>query len=71
MFQKRDLLVKQVIKNKVRIQGRMQMLICFAVIHVFESLTEGFRSWEYRIRYQLDLLYILNCSNPKKVNFLS
>ena len=38
----------------------------FSVIHVFESLIEGFRSWEYRIRYQIDLLYILNCSNPKQ-----
>ena len=41
----------------------------FAVFHVFKSLIEGFRSWEYRIRYQLDLLYILNCSNPKNVSF--
>ena len=41
----------------------------FTVFHVFKSLIEGFRSWEYRIRYQLDLLYNLNCSNPKKVNF--
>ena len=41
----------------------------FTVFHVFKSLIEGFRSWEYRIRYQLDLLYILNLSNPKKVQF--
>ena len=40
-----------------------------AVIHVFESLIEGFRSWEYRIRYQIDLLYILNFSNLKKIGF--
>ena len=39
----------------------------FAVIHVFESLIEGFRSWEYRILYQIDLLYTLNFSNPKKI----
>ena len=37
----------------------------FIVSHVFKSLIEGFRSWEYRIRYQIDLLYILNCSNPQ------
>ena len=36
---------------------------------VFESLIEGFRSWEYRIRYQIDLLYILNCSNTNNVFF--
>ena len=53
----------------MRIQGRMQIFSFFSVIHVFESLIEGFRSWEYRIRYQLDLLYILNFSNPKKVHF--
>ena len=68
MLQKCNLLVNKVVENKLRIQGRMHFQL-FEAIHVFESLIEGFRSCEYRIRYQIDLLYILNFSNPKKVKF--
>ena len=59
-------------QNKFRVEfGPKVVCIClfFTVLHVFLSLIKGFRSWEYRIRYQLDLLYNLNLSNPKKVNF--
>ena len=38
-------------------------------LKVFESLIEGFRSWEYRIRYQLDLLYILIFQIPRRLIF--
>ena len=68
-FQKRDLLVKKSCRKQAANPRSHANVQSFAVIHVFESLIEGFRSWEYRSGYQLDLLYILNFSNPKKVNF--
>ena len=33
-----------------------------------KGLIDGFRSWECRNRHQIDLLYNLNLSNPKKVH---
>ena len=40
----------------------------FVVNRVFEKEIDGFRSWECRNRHHMDLLYILICSNPKKVH---
>ena len=40
----------------------------FSVNRVFEKEIDGFRSWECRNRHHMDLLYILNFSNPKKVH---
>ena len=54
--------------DKLRIRGRMQFFMFLAVIHVFESLIDGFRSWECRNRRQTDLLYIFDLPNPQKVH---
>ncbi len=54
----------------LRNQGRMQIFRFFAVNHVFEKEIEGFRSWECRDGQSVNLLYILDLADLKKVQFL-
>jgi len=45
--------------------------ICLQLFVVNHICFKFNRSWECRIRYQMDVLYKLNLSSPKKVHFWS
>ena len=52
----------------LRIQVRMQIFSFFGMKRVFEKEIEVFRGWEYAGRHRINLLYLLNLSNVKKVH---
>ena len=52
----------------LRIQVRMQIFSFFGMNRVFGKEIEVFRGWEYAGRHRINLLYLLNLSNVKKVH---